>query len=90
MSPADLRTVADHLWQSSFFAGTAGLLALALRKNRARLRHWLWLIASVKFLIPLSVLFALGGQLAWRTGPTNTPPGVSNVMQQVSQPFAIT
>jgi bla regulator protein BlaR1 len=88
VSPADLRTVADHLWQSSFFAGTAGLLALALRKNRARLRHWLWLIASVKFLIPLSVLFALGGQLAWRTGPTNTPPGVSNVMQQVSQPFA--
>jgi hypothetical protein len=43
MSPADLRPVADHLWQSSLSAGAAGLPALALRKNRARLRHWLWL-----------------------------------------------
>jgi hypothetical protein len=84
MSPADLRLVADHLWQSSLFAGAAGLLALALRKNRARLRHWLWLIASVKFLIPLSVIFTLGGQLAWRTAPTNAPRGLSDVMQQVS------
>jgi len=88
MSPADLRPVADHLWQSSLFAGAAALLALALRKNRARIRHWLWLMASVKFLVPLSVLFALGGQFAWRTPPMNTPPGLSDVMQQVSQPFA--
>jgi bla regulator protein BlaR1 len=87
MNPAYFGPIADHLWQSSAFAGAAGLLTLALRKNRARLRHWLWLIASCKFLTPLSVLFALGGQLAWRTAPPKAPPGFSAVMQQVSQPF---
>jgi bla regulator protein BlaR1 len=87
MNPAYLRPVADHLWQSSIFAGAAGLLTLALRKNRARLRHWLWLIASCKFLIPLSILFALGGQLAWRTTPPKAPPSLPAVVQQVSQPF---
>ena len=42
------------------FAGIAGVLALALRKNHARTRHWLWLVASVKFLIPFSLLAARG------------------------------
>jgi bla regulator protein blaR1 len=35
--------LANHLWQSTVFAGIAGLLALALRKNHARTRYWLWL-----------------------------------------------
>jgi hypothetical protein len=45
----------DHI------AVAAGLLSLTLRKNHARARHWLWLVASVKFLIPaFSVLSAWG------------------------------
>jgi bla regulator protein BlaR1 len=44
----------DHLWQSTVFGGVAALLALALRKNYARTRYWLWLAASVKFLIPFA------------------------------------
>jgi bla regulator protein BlaR1 len=87
MNPAYLRPVADHLWQSTVFAGVVGLLTLALRRNSARTRHWMWLIASCKFLIPLSVLMALGGQLAWRTAPPSTHPGLSAVIQEVSQPF---
>jgi bla regulator protein BlaR1 len=35
--------LANHLWQSTVFAGIAGLLTLALRKNHARTRYWLWL-----------------------------------------------
>jgi len=31
----------NHLWQSTIFAIAIGLLALALQKNRASLRHWL-------------------------------------------------
>ena len=88
MNPAYLRPVADHLWQSTLFAGAVGLLTLALRKNSARVRHWLWLTASCKFLIPLSVLIALGGELAWRTAPPTTHPSLSAVIQEVSQPFA--
>jgi hypothetical protein len=46
MIPDSLSPMANHLWQSSFFAGVAGLLTLALRKNSARVRHWVWVAAS--------------------------------------------
>lgn len=50
----------EHLWQSTLFAGAAWLLTLALRNRRASLRHGVWLAASVKFLIPFSLLTTLG------------------------------
>ena len=71
MIPGYMLAFANHLWQSTLFAGVAGLLALALRKNHARVRHGVWLAASCKFLIPFSVLVALGGQIRWRT-PTES------------------
>jgi TonB family protein len=49
-----------HLWQSTLCAGIAALLALALRRSSARTRHSIWLFASLKFLIPLPLLFAAG------------------------------
>jgi len=86
MNPLYLSPLADHLWQSTLFAGVAGLLALALRKNHARVRHWVWLAASCKFLIPLSMLIALGGHIRWRSAPEATP-SISAVVAQLSQPF---
>lgn len=55
----------NHLWQSTLFAAIAGLLTLALRANHARARHALWLAASFKFLIPFSLLVAIGSHLDW-------------------------
>lgn len=55
-----LHPLANHLWQSTLFAALAALLTLLLRGNRAQSRYWLWLAASVKFLIPFSVLVAAG------------------------------
>jgi uncharacterized protein (TIGR03435 family) len=52
--------IVAHLWQSSLFAGAAWLAALALRGNRAEVRHWVWFAASAKFLIPFSLLVGLG------------------------------
>jgi len=52
MMPAPLSTVANHVWQSTLFAGAAALLALMLRRNQAEVRYRLWLAASIKFLIP--------------------------------------
>jgi bla regulator protein BlaR1 len=49
-----------HLWQSTLFAGAAWLIVLALRSNRAEVRHWVWFAASAKFLIPFSLLVGLG------------------------------
>ena len=39
----------NHLWQSTIFAVAAGLLTFVFRKNRARVRYWLWLSAPLKF-----------------------------------------
>ena len=33
-----MNPLANHLWQSTLFAAAAGLLTLALKNNRARLR----------------------------------------------------
>ncbi len=49
-----------HLWQSTLFAGVAWLLALALRRNEAQVRYRVLFIASIKFLIPFSLLVGLG------------------------------
>jgi len=56
--------LANHLWQSTVFAVIAGLLTVALRRNHAGVRYWLWFVASLKFLIPFSVLAGVGGRLA--------------------------
>ena len=80
-----LTQVSNHLWQSTLFAAVAALLALALRHNHARVRHWIWLTASVKFLIPFSLLVGIGSQLGWRTVPAS--PRVSLVIEEISQPF---
>ena len=57
----------NHLWQSSLCVGAAGLLALALHRNGANVRVWLWFAASVKFLVPFAALAALSGVL-WEGG----------------------
>lgn len=88
MNPAYLPLFANHLGQSTLFAGVAGLLTLALRQNHARVRHGVWLAASCKFLIPLSALIALGGDIRWRTAPETTPSNLSVVMDEISRPFA--
>lgn len=68
MSFADLSPLANHLWQSTLCATAISFLTLVLRKNRAAVRYWLWLAASVKFLVPFSLLVSMGSQLqfGWR------------------------
>lgn len=57
--------LADHLWQSTWFALGAWLLTLVVRRD-AKLRYWIWFAASLKFLIPFSILTLLGRQLVWQ------------------------
>ena len=62
-----------HLWQSTLCAVVAALVVLALRRSPARTRHAIWLVASVKFLVPLSALVAAGRVLgAWIPTPPTT------------------
>ncbi|HEX4786254.1 MAG TPA: M56 family metallopeptidase [Candidatus Sulfotelmatobacter sp.] len=80
--------VGNHLWQSTVFGAAAGLLSLALRKDQARIRYWVWLAASLKFLIPFSLLVEIGNRLAWTRAYAGTNAEVLVVMEQVSRPFA--
>jgi bla regulator protein BlaR1 len=89
MIPDALFPIANHLWQSSLFVGVGGLLTLALRQNSARVRHWVWLAASCKFLIPLSALIALGEHIPWRPAPETTQSNVATMIGNVSQPFTV-
>jgi len=59
------RELANHLWQSTLCAVVAGLPTLAFRRHEARVRYWLWMTASLTFLLPLTLLFGIGSQLQW-------------------------
>lgn len=56
----------NHLWQSTLFALGIAALVFALRRYSARLRHALWMVASLKFLVPFAALAMLGTQSPWR------------------------
>jgi uncharacterized protein (TIGR03435 family) len=79
--------LANHLWQSTLFAAIAGLLTLLLKKNHAQARYWIWLAASLKFLVPFSLLIELGRHAAWSKTST-ARSGFSYVVEEISQPFA--
>ena len=81
--------ISNHVWQSTLFAVAAGLLSVALRRNQARIRYWLWFSASVKFFVPFTLLITFGSHLEWApTAQQLTPPAVSSAMSQISQPFS--
>jgi bla regulator protein BlaR1 len=83
-----MEAVLNHLWQSTVFAGVAWLLTLALQRNRAQTRYWVWFAASMKFLVPFAMLAAAGSQVSWRHEATvSAPARLSTVMEQAGQPF---
>ncbi len=78
----------NHVLQSTLFAAVVAALTLALKTNHARTRYWLWLAASLKFLIPFSVLVSLGGYF----GSFVTPPTIQHswmiVNEEIGRPFS--
>jgi hypothetical protein len=56
-----LAFMANHLWQSTVVGVIAAVLALILRENHARIRFWMWVTASIKFLAPMALFATLGG-----------------------------
>lgn len=89
MIPGIPAPVVTHLWQSTIFAGLVWLAAVALRHNRARVRYWLWVAASLKFLVPFSWLIMLGAQFEWRTVPASAQPAAAFVIEQVLAPAVV-
>ena len=89
--------LAGHLEQSTVFAVVAWLLTIALRRNRAAVRYWIWFVASIKFLLPTGILVALGSMAAQRlhwqmntmVGTSHLPSGVRQIALPVLQTSAV-
>jgi bla regulator protein blaR1 len=62
-----LAPLVNHIWQSTAIVLGVAALALLLRRNGAQVRYWLWWTASVKFLVPFSLLTWLSSKLAGET-----------------------
>ena len=79
----------NHLWQSTLFAAVAGLLTLVLKTNPARTRYWIWLAASMKFLIPFSLLIGLGSHFEWRTAQVGMSSRAGIIAVNFASPLKI-
>jgi TonB family protein len=64
-----LTAIVNHLWQSTLAVGAITALAATLRNHGAHVRYWLWFSASVKFLVPFSLLTLLGSKLGVAHAP---------------------
>lgn len=58
-----MTAIVNHLWQSTAFAAVVALAAWRLRLHSPRVRYWLWLAASLKFLAPFSWIVSAGARV---------------------------
>jgi len=65
--------------------GAVALAAWALRRNSPRARYWLWMTASVKFLIPFSWIVFTGTRVQL---PPDTPSLHAVTVNRISSAFA--
>jgi len=70
-------SAADHLWQSTLFGIIVLGACMALRRGPARLRHSLWLVAALKFLVPVG-LFVFLAERAGITRPWALNPSADS------------
>jgi bla regulator protein BlaR1 len=89
MTPIQLQPLVDHIWQSTLFAVVAGAITLALRNNRAQVRYWLWFSASVKFLVPFSLLAASGTYFSRHSIVTVVPSRLPVMADRFTESFVV-
>jgi len=80
-----MNEIINHLWQSTAFTLLIALAAKAFRRNSPRLRYWLWLAASIKFLIPFSLIVSAGARVQL---PPETVLPHADAVVQISKYFA--
>jgi bla regulator protein blaR1 len=87
VSQSWLSPLMNHLWQSTAIGLSAWLLTLVLKKNCAAVRYWVWMAASIKFLLPFSVFEAAGQILRSHASAAPPPTAFSMAVTQAAQPF---
>jgi bla regulator protein BlaR1 len=80
-----ISALANHLWQSTAVVVAAWLLAFALRNNQARTRYWIWLTASLKFLIPFSLFIEIGQRIGSMAAAPIARPSISQAMSRIDR-----
>jgi uncharacterized protein (TIGR03435 family) len=82
--------IVNHLWQSSCFVFLGALLAFALRSHSPKIRYWVWLSASLKFLIPFALLVSLGNEIPRPAARSVSAadPVFSATIVQMAEPYA--
>jgi TonB family protein len=78
----------NHLWQSTLVAGLVALLCVTLRTDGAHIRYWLWWAASAKFLVPFSLLAAVGSEIFAVSLPAYVPRDWTLLADRMAQPVA--
>ena len=85
--------LANHLWQSTLCVAAAAVVARALKRHAASIRYRVWLLASVKFLVPFSLLAGIGRSLPVPSFPPcrrRSSPWLSTSSASRSSPIAAT
>jgi bla regulator protein blaR1 len=83
------QAVLDHLWQSTLFAFVAWMLTRLLRRHGAHVRYAVWLAASLKFLVPFSLLASLGRQVQPYVDPSGVGMPMVHAAGDITAFFAV-
>lgn len=84
--------LANHLWQATLFALLAWVAACLFARAPARVRHLVWLMAFVKFLLPSLLLIAalrvFGIDFSWLSFHISGDFGGADFMLRIVEPIA--
>jgi bla regulator protein blaR1 len=84
----DITALVSHLEQSTLIVLVAWMVTLVLRTNRPSVRFWIWFLASVKFLLPFSILVNVGEWLRRAVGAPFREPAVAEVIRRIPLPLS--
>lgn len=83
-----LVSIVNHLWQSTVVMVLAWLLTLVLKRNQARTRYWVWMVASVKLMVPFSLFVVLGEWMRPAVAIPVQGPSFTVALGEMAQPFS--
>jgi bla regulator protein blaR1 len=89
MTMTMLADLGNHVWQSTLVLSGACALAWLLRHNSAHARFRIWLVASLKFLVPFAPLVAVGRAIGWPSTTSMPQQTLSAALNTLNEPFVL-
>lgn len=82
-------SILNHFWQSAAVTLLVWVLTALLKNNRASVRYVLWMIASVKFLVPFSLLISAAHLIQSATTVAPHASKLGGLVLKSVQPYTI-